>query len=115
MSCHAKLSGCCATPNVLDHDPASGVCAALYPIDTIKTRLQSATHGGGLRALLQRGGGKALYSGLWGNLVGVAPASAIFMAVYNPVKQYIQQEVGSCWIRRFLGGFCCSRSRMQLS
>ena len=73
-------------------------CAALYPIDTIKTRLQSATHGGGLRALLQRGGGKALYSGLWGNLVGVAPASAIFMAVYNPVKQYIQQEVRGCLV-----------------
>ena len=26
--------------------------------------------------------------------MGVAPASAIFMAVYTPVKQYIQQEVG---------------------
>ena len=71
--------------------------AALYPIDTIKTRLQSATHGGGLRALLQRGGGKALYSGVWGNLVGVAPASAIFMAVYNPVKRAILDKV-SCGV-----------------
>ena len=69
--------------------------AALYPIDTIKTRLQSATHGGGLKALLQRGGGKALYSGVWGNLVGVAPASAIFMAVYNPAKQAILDKASA--------------------
>ncbi|KAK9271683.1 hypothetical protein L1049_002046 [Liquidambar formosana] len=53
---------------------------ALYPIDTIKTRLQSA-----------RGGGKimldGLYSGLAGNLAGVLPASAIFVGVYEPTKQ----------------------------
>lgn len=42
--------------------------------------------GGGLQALLQKGGGKALYAGLWGNLAGVAPASALFMAVYEPVR-----------------------------
>ena len=61
--------------------------AALYPIDTIKTRLQAMRSGGGIAALLQAGGGRALYAGIWGNLVGVAPASAIFMAVYEPVKQ----------------------------
>ena len=44
------------------------------------------THGGGFRALLQSGGGKALYAGVFGNLAGVAPSSAIFMAVYEPVK-----------------------------
>ena len=61
--------------------------AALYPLDTIKTRLQTATSGGGLAALMRSGGGKALYSGVWGNLAGVVPASAIFMGVYEPVKQ----------------------------
>ena len=61
--------------------------AALYPLDTIKTRLQTATSGGGLKALIQSGGGKALYSGILGNLAGVVPASAIFMGVYEPVKQ----------------------------
>jgi hypothetical protein len=61
--------------------------AALYPLDTIKTRLQTATSGGGLGALLRSGGGKALYSGLAGNLAGVMPATAIFMGVYEPVKQ----------------------------
>ncbi|EPS64138.1 hypothetical protein M569_10643, partial [Genlisea aurea] len=61
---------------------AAGVVVetALYPIDTIKTRLQAV-----------RGGGKiilsGLYSGLAGNLAGVLPASAAFVGVYEPVKQ----------------------------
>ena len=63
--------------------------AALYPIDTIKTRLQAMRSGGGIGALIKAGGGRALYSGVWGNLVGVAPASAVFMAVYEPVKQAV--------------------------
>ncbi|XWS23506.1 hypothetical protein CRYUN_Cryun28dG0019900 [Craigia yunnanensis] len=52
--------------------------AALFPIDTIKTRLQAA-HGGGKIIL------KGLYSGFGGN--GVLPASAIFLGVYEPAKQ----------------------------
>ncbi|GMH31627.1 hypothetical protein Nepgr_033471 [Nepenthes gracilis] len=51
----------------------------LYPIDTIKTRLQAA-HGGG-RIII-----KGLYFGLAGNLAGVLPASAIFVGVYEPMK-----------------------------
>ncbi|KAK2438715.1 S-adenosylmethionine carrier 1, chloroplastic/mitochondrial [Trifolium repens] len=53
---------------------------ALYPIDTIKTRLQAAR--GGEKLLL-----KGLYSGLAGNLAGVLPASALFVGVYEPAKQ----------------------------
>ncbi|CAI9109172.1 OLC1v1008943C2 [Oldenlandia corymbosa var. corymbosa] len=53
---------------------------ALYPIDTIKTRLQAA-HGGGKINF------KGLYSGLGGNLAGVLPASAVFVGVYEPAKQ----------------------------
>lgn len=61
---------------------AAGVIVetALYPIDTIKTRLQ-AVRGGGKIIL------KGLYSGLAGNLAGVLPASAIFVGVYEPAKQ----------------------------
>ncbi|KAG6717244.1 hypothetical protein I3842_04G088900 [Carya illinoinensis] len=61
---------------------AAGVVveAALYPIDTIKTRLQ-AVHGGGKIDL------NGLYSGLTGNLAGVLPASALFVGVYEPTKQ----------------------------
>ncbi|KAI3952670.1 hypothetical protein MKX01_013632 [Papaver californicum] len=53
---------------------------SLYPIDTIKTRLQ-AVRGGGKIVL------KGLYNGLAGNLAGVLPASAIFVGVYEPTKQ----------------------------
>ncbi|CAN0865220.1 S-adenosylmethionine carrier 1, chloroplastic/mitochondrial [Linum grandiflorum] len=65
---------------------AAGVVVetALYPIDTIKTRLQAA-----------RGGGKivfkGLYSGLAGNIAGVLPASALFVGVYEPAKQKLLQ------------------------
>lgn len=63
--------------------------AALYPIDTIKTRLQAMIGGGGFKALMSSGGGKGLYAGVWGNLAGVAPSSAIFMAFYEPVKHWV--------------------------
>ncbi|CAL9195413.1 unnamed protein product [Musa hybrid cultivar] len=60
---------------------AGGVVeTVLYPIDTIKTRLQAA-HGGS--KIYWRG----LYSGLAGNLAGVLPASAIFVGIYEPTKQ----------------------------
>lgn len=59
---------------------------ALYPIDTIKTRLQAA-HGGGKIVL------KGLYSGLAGNLAGVLPASAIFLGVYEPAKQKLLRSL----------------------
>lgn len=58
----------------------------LYPIDTIKTRLQ-AVRGGGEIIL------KGLYSGLAGNLVGVLPASAIFVGVYEPAKQKLLKSL----------------------
>ncbi|KAJ8561436.1 hypothetical protein K7X08_027626 [Anisodus acutangulus] len=67
---------------------AAGVVveAALYPIDTIKTRLQ-AVRGGGQIIL------KGLYSGLAGNLVGVLPASAIFVGVYELAKRKLLDSV----------------------
>lgn len=67
---------------------AAGVVAeaVLYPIDTIKTRLQVA-HGGGKIIL------EGLYSGLAGNLAGVLPASAIFVGVYEPTKQKLLKSL----------------------
>jgi hypothetical protein len=57
----SRYVACCAVP----------CCAALYPIDTIKTRLQAMIGGGGFKALMSSGGGKGLYAGVWGNLAGV--------------------------------------------
>ncbi|XP_031119601.1 S-adenosylmethionine carrier 1, chloroplastic/mitochondrial-like [Ipomoea triloba] len=67
---------------------AAGVVVetVLYPIDTIKTRLQ-AVRGGGEIIL------KGLYSGLAGNLAGVLPASAIFVGVYEPTKQKLLKSL----------------------
>lgn len=61
---------------------AAGVVVetVLYPIDTIKTRIQAARVGSKIHW-------KGLYSGLAGNLAGVLPASAIFVGVYEPTKQ----------------------------
>eukprot|EP00475_Leptophrys_vorax_P012275 TRINITY_DN18699_c0_g1_i2.p1 TRINITY_DN18699_c0_g1~~TRINITY_DN18699_c0_g1_i2.p1 ORF type:complete len:373 (-),score=31.20 TRINITY_DN18699_c0_g1_i2:238-1356(-) len=67
---------------------AAGVTVetVLYPIDTIKTRLQVARAGGGINF-------KGLYQGLSGNLVGVLPASAIFIGVYEPVKTFLARQL----------------------
>jgi hypothetical protein len=66
--------------------------AALYPIDTIKTRMQAMVGGGGIRALLSSGGGKGLYAGVYQNLAGVAPSSAIFISVYEPMKRRAMEQ-----------------------
>jgi len=49
--------------------------------------------GGGFKALVKQGGAKNLYAGVWGNLAGVAPASAVFMAIYEPVKAALNDRV----------------------
>jgi len=51
---------------------------ALYPIDTIKTRLQAARSGGGIVF-------KGLYSGLAGNLAGVLPSVTARIPPLSPV------------------------------
>lgn len=78
----------------------------LYPIDTIKTRLQAMQTKGDIRALFQSGGGKALYSGVLGNLAGVAPASALFFVAYEPAKRYIPEVLPANlqYLSSFLAG-----------
>jgi len=72
-----ELAGHCASGAVA----GCAVEAAFYPLDTIKTRLQARRHGE--RVALFRG----LYRGVGGNLLGVAPASAVFFAAYEPMKR----------------------------
>lgn len=59
---------------------AAAVEAALYPIDTIKTRLQAAVKGQSLKLT-------GLYAGIGGNLAGAIPGTALFFGVYEPVKR----------------------------
>eukprot|EP00271_Cylindrocystis_brebissonii_P008947 TRINITY_DN23505_c0_g1_i1.p1 TRINITY_DN23505_c0_g1~~TRINITY_DN23505_c0_g1_i1.p1 ORF type:complete len:402 (-),score=65.13 TRINITY_DN23505_c0_g1_i1:656-1861(-) len=96
---------------------------ALYPIDTIKTRLQAAVAGTPIDF------SKQLYKGVGGNLLGVLPASAIFVGVYEPAKQRLMQmlpenlSVAAHLSAGALGGLAASlvrvptevvKSRMQL-
>ena len=59
---------------------AAAVEAALYPIDTIKTRLQAAVKGQRLKL-------SGLYAGIGGNLAGAIPGTALFFGVYEPIKR----------------------------
>jgi solute carrier family 25 S-adenosylmethionine transporter 26 len=62
-----KFIRCCFAESLITGGLAGVVVeAALYPIDTIKTRIQVARDGGKIIW-------KGLYSGLGGNLVGVLP------------------------------------------
>jgi hypothetical protein len=38
-------------------------------------------------------------AGVWGNLAGVAPASAIFISVYEPVKKMVESSVSPDKVR----------------
>lgn len=60
----------------------STVETALYPLDTIKTRLQARTSVTSIQL-------KGLYSGLAGNIVGVIPSSALFFGSYEPIKKQL--------------------------
>jgi solute carrier family 25 S-adenosylmethionine transporter 26 len=58
------------------------VDVALFPIDTIKTRLQSS------QGFLRSGGFKGVYRGLSVTALGSAPGAALFFAVYESTKEY---------------------------
>lgn len=53
---------------------------ALYPLDTIKTRLQSS------RGFVASGGFSGVYRGLGSVVLGSAPGGALFFTVYESVK-----------------------------
>ncbi|CAM1302124.1 SLC25A26 (predicted) [Pycnogonum litorale] len=62
---------------------AAGICVdiSLFPIDTIKTRLQSE------RGFFRSGGFRGVYSGLGSVAVGSAPSAALFFCTYDAVKR----------------------------
>jgi len=64
--------------------------SSLYPIDTIKTRLQSK------RGFVKSGGFRGVYRGLGAALFGTLPSNTSFFIAYNVTKHtlptYIQRE-----------------------
>ena len=63
------------------------VCdVSLFPLDTVKTRLQSP------QGFLKAGGFTGIYSGLGAAAVGSAPGAALFFSTYETVNNYIQKQ-----------------------
>jgi solute carrier family 25 aspartate/glutamate transporter 12/13 len=97
-----------------------GVCGTsfIYPIDMIKTRLQSDKinlYKGPLDAakkiIKTEGGFAAFYRGLIPNLVGVTPEKAIKLAVNEVIRDYYEKPDGSIQLKHEMiagagAGFC---------
>jgi solute carrier family 25 (mitochondrial S-adenosylmethionine transporter), member 26 len=62
------------------------VDVALFPLDTIKTRLQSP-HG-----FVKAGGFRGIYKGLSAAAAGSAPGAALFFSTYEMSKQTLVQS-----------------------
>uniref|UniRef100_A0A0R3RSH2 S-adenosylmethionine mitochondrial carrier protein n=1 Tax=Elaeophora elaphi TaxID=1147741 RepID=A0A0R3RSH2_9BILA len=58
----------------------------LYPLDTIKTRLQSS------KGFAAAGGLRNLYRGMGSVVIGSAPSAALFFCTYNTVKRIADKE-----------------------
>lgn len=76
----ALLAGACA---------GTSVDVALFPIDTIKTRLQDP------RGFAKAGGFKGVYNGLASAAAGSAPGAALFFSTYETVKNALTKKVDS--------------------
>ena len=59
---------------------------SLYPLDTIKTRLQSS------QGFLKAGGFTGIYKGLGAAALGSAPGSALFFATYEKMKEILMNN-----------------------
>ncbi|KAI4096856.1 MAG: hypothetical protein LQ344_000656 [Seirophora lacunosa] len=57
---------------------------SLYPIDTLKTRLQSST------GFYPSGGFRGIYAGVGSALVGSAPGAALFFVTYEEIKSRLR-------------------------
>ncbi len=64
----------------------TAVDVSLYPIDTLKTRLQSS------RGFTASGGLRGVYAGLGSAVVGSAPGAALFFVSYDGCKRYLRER-----------------------
>lgn len=69
---------------------AAGTCVdvVLFPLDTIKTRLQSA------QGFAKAGGCRGIFNGLSSAVIGSAPAAALFFCTYEMSKQILSTSFG---------------------
>eukprot|EP00927_Polykrikos_kofoidii_P048503 TRINITY_DN42779_c0_g1_i1.p1 TRINITY_DN42779_c0_g1~~TRINITY_DN42779_c0_g1_i1.p1 ORF type:complete len:275 (-),score=32.90 TRINITY_DN42779_c0_g1_i1:397-1221(-) len=80
----ALIAGGCA---------GTSVDVAMYPIDTMRTRLQSAE---GFR---KAGGFTRMYAGMWGATLGSSPGAAIFFSTYEVLKSPARRLYGGdSWV-----------------
>lgn len=63
------------------------VDVALFPLDTLKTRLQSQN------GFLRSGGFKGLYKGIKPVILGSAPTAALFFVTYDGIKEFLKPKV----------------------
>jgi solute carrier family 25 S-adenosylmethionine transporter 26 len=68
---------------------AAGTCVdlVLFPLDTLKTRLQSQ------KGFLKSGGFRGIYNGLSSAVVGSAPTAAVFFIVYEKTKVQLENKM----------------------
>lgn len=76
---HSLVAGGCA---------GFGVDVSLFPMDTIKTRLQSS------QGFWKAGGFTGVYNGLGSAALGSAPSSAFFFATYEQAKKVLVPLAG---------------------
>lgn len=70
---------------------------ALYPIDTLKTRLQSSA------GFYPSGGFRGIYAGVGSALIGSAPGAALFFVSYESVKILLKRAREADGGKRWMG------------
>lgn len=70
-------------PPVGAHPPATSPPQALFPIDTVKTRMQAP------QGFFGAGGFRGIYNGLGATAIGSAPGAALFFGAYNGTKDVL--------------------------
>jgi len=78
----ALIAGGCA---------GTSVDVALYPIDTVKTRLQSS------EGFWRSGGFRGIYQGVSVAAIGSAPGAALFFSTYERMKPITRGAFGDNW------------------
>eukprot|EP00759_Apiculatamorpha_spiralis_P040556 PhF_6_TR39094/c0_g1_i1/m.58508/K15111/SLC25A26; solute carrier family 25 (mitochondrial S-adenosylmethionine transporter), member 26 len=64
------------------------VDVALYPIDTIKTRMQST------QGFWAAGGFRGIYKGVNVAFIGSMPSAAMFFGTYEHTRRYLREDIG---------------------